>query len=140
MTPSRLSRFLGDPRLAGFVGFGLLAPLAFLGLRDGIDEWGTGLSAVQRLTKVIEVAYGLLAALSVLAVVARRSALARPLLVPCAVAATVSGTVAPVVWGGADWVAGAVAGVASALICALIVWLCRRYLRAANLTTVPSTH
>ncbi|MEO8452586.1 MAG: hypothetical protein ABI647_22525 [Gemmatimonadota bacterium] len=80
---------------------------------------------------MIEVIYGLLAALAVLAAVGRRPALAGRLLVHCAVAATVSGTVAPVVWGGANWVAGATAGVASALVCAVIVWLCRRYLRAA---------
>jgi len=48
-----------------------------------------------------------------------------------ALAITSTATIAPVVWGGAEWSAGALGGLATALVAGLVAWGAVRHARSA---------
>src|SRR5215212_10118440 len=93
----------------------LLLVLAWLGVQGGIHQWPQPQSPGQRIQTVAQFAYGFFAALTV-ASVWRSEAFGRVARVSFLVSLSLAGGLAPVVWGGAAWWTGLVAGLATLLI------------------------
>ena len=100
----------------------LLLVLAWVGVQGGIQQWPQPQSPGQRIQTIAQFAYGLFAALTV-ASVWRSEAFGRAVRMSFLVAITVAAGIAPVVWGGAAWWAGLVAGLAALGVGVLILWL-----------------
>jgi len=109
---------------------GVLVVAVWLGLKNGVDAARGAASAPQRIAAGLQVAYGVAAAASLVAMAARRAWL------PWAVASwaltlTATATIAPIVWGGADWSFGALGGLATASLAGLVAWGAVRHARSA---------
>jgi hypothetical protein len=104
------------------VGIPLLLALAWFGLRGGIGEWSLTESIGQRIQTAAQFAYGLFSLLTV-ASLFLTGMITRIVRASWLVAITIAGGMAPVVWGGAAWWAGLVAGLAVLLLGLLILWL-----------------
>jgi len=100
----------------------VLLVLAWLGLRGGVLEWPQAQSIGQRTQTAAQFAYGLFSLLTV-ASITRSDTLVSVVRASWLVAITIAGGMAPVVWGGAAWWAGLIAGIAALLIGLLILWL-----------------
>ena len=109
----------------------LLLVLAWLGLQGGIQQWPQPQSPGQRIQTVAQFAYGLFAALTVASVWLTET-FGRAVRVSFLVSLSVAAGIAPVVWGGAAWWAGLVAGLAAFVIGLLILWLLSAASRGAN--------
>jgi hypothetical protein len=93
----------------------------WLGLKDGLNGVRGADSVPQRIAAMLQLAYGVAAAASLVAIVTRRAWL------PWAIAAwvltiTLTGAMAPIVWGGAPWSSGVLGGGATALVTGLVAW------------------
>ena len=111
--------------LLRYVGLALLLALAWLGIKGAIDQWSEALSVGQRVQTISQLAYGLLALLTIMAVLASHR-LARVSQIAWLASITVAALLAPVVWGGAGWASGLAAGAAALLVGLGILWLLRR--------------
>lgn len=111
-----------------FVAAVLLLLLACgLGLRSGLGEWSRAGNPARRLATLTELGYSLTALLATAALwVGHRRTM--PLAVTWAVLITVTGGLAPVVWGGAPLYTGVLAGFVTAAVAGLGLWLVRRAL------------
>lgn len=112
-------------RLAGlvFVVASLLAT-AWLGLVVGWDSFTGTETGGQRIAASTQLFYGA-ASLLALAGLALRARWIHAALALWAVTLTVTGAMAPVVWGGAGWAGGAGAGLITALGATLVAWCAR---------------
>ena len=118
-------RFWPAIRLVALVA--LLAVTAGLGLWEGARVLRDGATTGQRIASAGQLVYGVLAALTLIALLARRPR-TTALMTGWGAAVTFVGALAPVVWGGAPLGAGAAAGAATAGVVALAVWGAKRHL------------
>ena len=114
----------------GFVA-GLVALCAANGISGGMDEWRSAETAGQRAASVTEVLYGALS-VAVLFAMALRPRWVTPLLVAWGAAITVTGALAAVVWGGAEWWAGVIGGAGVLAVVALVLRAWRAHLCGAR--------
>ena len=98
-----------------------LAPLVWLGLKEGLDGWRSAETDGQRIASILQVLYGL-ASIGCVYALLRRPRWVRPAFTLWAAALSFTGGLAPVVWGGAEWWVGVLSGVATLLLAALICW------------------
>jgi hypothetical protein len=103
----------------------VLVGLSALGLRSAVQELDSAETLGQRAATTTQFGYALAGLLAAGALVGRRS-WARWLLWLWAGLITLTGGLAPVVWGGSGMTAGVVAGVATAAIAIFVVWLATR--------------
>jgi hypothetical protein len=106
----------------------VLGAAAWLGLTEGLEELQEAESPGQQVAASFQLLYGAAALVSVITLFARPSWTVWALVV-WSVALTVTGTMAPVVWGGADWRVGVLAGVVTLSIAALVAWGAVAHLR-----------
>jgi hypothetical protein len=111
----------------------LVAVTAYGGISDGLDTVREATTRGQAIGAASQLAYGPLS-LVVLLAMAFRPRWVTPLLAAWGLALTVTGTLAPVVWGEAGWGAGAAGGVATALVAALVIAGWRAHLRWGGAT------
>lgn len=117
--------------LSTWIGVGLLVALSALGLDSAIRQLSSAITAGQRIATATQFGYavaGLLGAGAAL----MRTHWARLILWIWAGLITITGGMAPVVWGGARALAGLAAGLASAGIAGLIMWLATRRYAASS--------
>jgi len=107
----------------------VLALCVWGGLGEGVRNLHVARTAGQRVETWAEVAYGVLGALAIVALLAR-SRVAMTLLVPWAVAVTTAAALAPAVWGGTGAGPSAWAGAGAAVVAALVLLGARAHLRA----------
>ena len=88
-------------------------------------------TAGQRAASATEILYGVLSVAVLLAMAFRRRWVT-PLLVAWGGALTVTGALAAVVWGEAEWWAGAIGGAGVLAVVALVVWAWRAHLRGTR--------
>lgn len=118
-----------DRRTIWFVApFVMLLLCAALGLRNGPQELRLAVSKGQQLAAYFELGYGVLALLAALALYHRHQA-TMFLMVGWATLITITGAMAPVVWGGAPLKIGILSAVGTAAIATLVLQLARRALR-----------
>lgn len=103
-------------------GILLLAVTAWLGVR-GIGEFSSGATLAQRIAATTHITYGIAAITGVIGLLMRLP-WAKWALWIWAVSATITATMAPIVWGGAGWMAALLSGAAAIVVCLLIAWLC----------------
>src|SRR4051812_21396159 len=96
-----------------------------------MDGWRSAAGAGQRIAATTQLLYGALPVVTLVAM-AFRPAWVTALLIAWGAALTMTGTLATVVWGGAGWPIGAVAGVSILAVVALIVWAWRAPRRGAS--------
>jgi len=114
----------------GFVA-GLVALCASTGIDGAMNEWRSAETAGQRAASATELLYGVLS-IAVLLAMAFRPRWVTPLLVAWGGALTVTGALAAVVWGGAEWWAGAIGGAGVLAVVALVLWAWRAHVRGAR--------
>lgn len=118
-----------DRRTIWFLApFIMLLLCAALGLRNGPQEMRSAATRGQQLAAFSEVGYGVFGLLAALLLYQGRRA-AMLLIVCWATLLTVTGALAPVVWGGAPTKIGILSAVATAALATLVVQLARRALR-----------
>ncbi|HEX4438543.1 MAG TPA: hypothetical protein VH854_00640 [Thermoanaerobaculia bacterium] len=93
----------------------LLAVTAYGGINDGLSTLRKAKTPGESAAVAVQIAYGGLSVAALLAM-ALRPRWVTALLIAWGVAVTATGTVAPVVWGGAGWGAGAAGGAATAAV------------------------
>lgn len=123
-----MKRVARSVRLVAIVAFFLLT--AYTGIVDGLDAFRSAsvVKPLERFAAASQLVYGGLAAVVLVAsAVARRWVL--PLLVAWGAALTVTGGLAPVVWGEQGALVRIVAGLCTAGIAALVLWACRSHNR-----------
>jgi len=103
----------------------VLVGLSILGLYSAVEELDSAKTLGQQAATATQFGYALAGFLSAAGLVGRRL-WARWLLWFWAGLITLTGALAPVVWGGSAMTAGLAAGVASAAIAILVVWLATR--------------
>jgi hypothetical protein len=109
-------------RLSAVVAFLLLC--AYGGIVEGLDASRSASTPAQKIAAASQLLYGAGAAAALLArLLLRRWSL--PLLLVWGAALTVTGGLAPVVWGEQGPAVGLVAAVAVAAVVALVLWACR---------------
>jgi len=96
-----------------------------------MDEWRSVETAGQRIASATQVLYGVLS-VAVLLAMAFRPRWVTPLLVAWGAALAVTGALAAVVWGGAEWWAGAVGGAGVLGVVVLVLWAWHAHLRGAR--------
>ena len=122
----RLGRYA---RLVAVVA--LLILTAYTGIVDGIDAFRGAGTTVERVGAVLQLAYGgLAAAVLIASAIARRWVL--PLLIAWGAALTLTGGLAPVVWGEQGVLVGLLGGLCTAGIVALVFWACRSHNRSVS--------
>jgi hypothetical protein len=94
---------------------------------------GLHLVRSKRIAATAQVLYGLAASASVFALLARRAWLEGALAV-WTLTVTLAAILAPIVWGGAPWTSGAVSGVATLVVAALVSWGALAHLRDVTRT------
>lgn len=99
----------------------LLAAWAWLGITEGLNGWQDAASPGQRACSASQILSGLAAVLCVIAVFSHPAWL-RLAFTVWAVLLTVTGGMAPVVWGGTPVWQGILAGAITALVAALVCW------------------
>ena len=118
-----------DRRTIWFVApFVMLLLCAALGLRNGPRELRIAASNGQQLAAYCELGYGVLGLLAALALYYRHK-VAMLLMVGWATLITITGALAPVVWGGASIPIGILSALGTAAIATLVLQLARRALR-----------
>ena len=113
--------------LAFWTGVALLVAFGALGLWGVQGSLGSIGTAGQLAATVTQLGYALVGVVAAWALV-RRPAWAPTLLWPWAALLTITGGLAPVVWGGSGPWTGLAAGAASAAIAGLVAWLATRRL------------
>ncbi|HTS89907.1 MAG TPA: hypothetical protein VMG41_15540 [Gemmatimonadales bacterium] len=111
-------------RLALGLAIALLIGMAWLGLSGGIHQLPEARSAGQEIQTVAQLGYGLLAILCLLTTFRGRR-WRSPVQACWAIAVTIAGGFAAVVWGGTSLVVGVLSGAASLLVALVILWLLR---------------
>src|SRR5882672_2031303 len=99
----------------------VIAALSAWGSISAVDEWRYAAGAGQVIATVTQAAYGVFGILVGWAALWRPLALGR-LLRLWALAVIATGALAPVVWGEEKWIVGLWAGLASAVLVALLAW------------------
>jgi hypothetical protein len=124
-------------RALRWIGIGLLVlallACAWNGLREGSRELHNDDTPAMRVATVTQLLYGALAVLALLALAVpawRRRVF--PLLICWAVATTLTGGLAPVVYGGSSLGIGVAAGALTALIAGGLVWVWHRVYRSGG--------
>jgi hypothetical protein len=121
-----VKRFGRAARLVAVVTFVLLS--AYTGIVDGLDTSRSATQPLERVAAASQLAYGGLAVATLVALpIMRRWVL--PLLLLWGAALTLTGGLAPVVWGEQGALVGVLGGLCTAGIVALVVWACRRHNR-----------
>lgn len=108
--------------IAHWAAIALVLALSALGLRSAVDELDSAITLGQQLATATQFGYALVGLVAAGALLTRRS-WGRRLLWLWAGLITLTGGMAPVVWGGSGLAAGFVAGVASGAIAGFVVWL-----------------
>ena len=111
----------------------LLLLTAYTGIADGLDAFRSASSVepLERVAAAIQILYGALAAASLVAsAVSRRWVL--PLLLAWGAALTVTGGLAPVVWGEQGALVGVLGGLCTAGVVALVFRACRSHNRGVS--------
>src|SRR5262245_8573439 len=110
-------------RLIGFwAGIALLVAVSALGLKSAVDDLDAVATFGQQAVSATQFGYALGGFVAAGALLARRS-WARKALLLWAGVLTLTGGLAPVVWGGTGISVGLVAGAATAAVAALVIWL-----------------
>jgi len=99
----------------------VIAVLSLWGAASAIPQWRDAVSTGQTVATVTQAGYGIFGLLVGLAAIWRPRALG-PLLWLWALCVIATGSLAPVVWGGASWTAGVLGGLATAILVALLTW------------------
>jgi hypothetical protein len=113
-----------------------LLALAVLGVQGAMHAWPSAATTGQRVATALQLGYGgfgLVAAIALLAGGPRM----RLFLAPWALCVVATAGLAPVVWGGAGWWAGALAAALTALIAWGVVWLAGRSFAGATPQHLP---
>ncbi|HEY2798552.1 MAG TPA: hypothetical protein VGK26_11740 [Thermoanaerobaculia bacterium] len=119
-----MKRFGRAVRLVAIIALLLLT--AYTGIADGLDTLRSASGPLERVAAASQLAYGALAIASLLAsLILRRWVV--PLLVLWGAVLTLTGGLAPVVWGEQNALVGLLAGLCTAGIAALALWGCRRH-------------
>jgi peptidoglycan/LPS O-acetylase OafA/YrhL len=100
----------------------LLLAAGWLGIQGGIEQWPQSRFAIQRIQTITQLAYGVLS-LGVLATLAGPAALTRVTRIAWFIDITVAGGLAPVAWGYTGWGPAIFAGLATAAIAWLVLWM-----------------
>jgi hypothetical protein len=111
----------------------LLLVTVYTGIVDGLGTFRSAsvVEPLERFAAASQLVYGGLAAAALLAsAIARRWVL--PLLLAWGAALTVTGGLAPVVWGEQGALVGILAGLCTAGIVALVFWACRSHNRSVS--------
>ena len=108
--------------IAGWVATALIVALSLLGLKSAVDQLQSAGTLGQQTTTATQFGYAVAGLVAAGGLLARRSWAGKPLWLWAGLL-TVTGGMAPVVWGGAGVAVGFVAGVASAAVAALVIWL-----------------
>jgi hypothetical protein len=111
--------------IARWAAVALLVAINGLGLQSAVDALDSADTVGQQAAIATQFGYALTGLLAAGALLGRRSWANGPLWVWAGLV-TLTGGMAPVVWGEAGMGAGLVAGAASAVIAALVVWLATR--------------
>jgi hypothetical protein len=111
--------------VAYWIGVALLVAVSALGLWSSIESLGSDTTTGQRVATFTQFGYALGGFAAVAGLVARR-AWARTMLWLWVALITLTGGLAPVVWGGSGPGAGLAAGALTAAIAGLVVWLATR--------------
>lgn len=111
--------------VAFWIAVTVLVGLSLLGLYSAIQELDSAETLGQQAATTTQFGYALAGLLSAGGLVGRRS-WARSLLWLWAGLITLTGGLAPVVWGGSGMMASVAAGMATAVIAILVVWLATR--------------
>jgi hypothetical protein len=111
--------------IAGWVGIASLVVVSGLGLQSALEALEAVVTQGQRIAIVTQFGYALVGMVAAVAVVTRRS-WARASLWLWAGLVTVTGGMAPMVWGGTGIGPALVAAAATAAIAALVLWLITR--------------
>jgi hypothetical protein len=98
----------------------LIAAIWF-GLKEGYDSWSGVETTGQRIAAGTQLIYGLAAVASLWALLAR-ARWAPFAFAGFTVAVTITGTLAPVVWGGSSWTSGLIGGLSALIIALLATW------------------
>ena len=93
----------------------------WLGLKEGSDTLRDADTVAQRVAAATQIIYGI-AASACLWALSRQRAWLGTALVLWGLTLTITGTLAPVVWGGTGWGGGALGGVTTAAVAGLTVW------------------
>ena len=99
----------------------VIAVLSLWGGASAIPQWRDAVGAGQVVATLTQAGYGIFGLLVGVAAIWRRRAL-RPLLWLWALCLIATASLAPIVWGEATWASGLMAGLATAVIVALIAW------------------
>jgi hypothetical protein len=111
--------------IARWAAVALLVAINGLGLQSAVDALDSADTVGHQAAIATQFGYALTGLLAAGALLGRRSWANGPLWVWAGLV-TLTGGMAPVVWGEAGMGAGLVAGAASAVIAALVVWLATR--------------
>jgi len=107
----------------------LVGVTAYGGIEDGLSAARGATTPAESAAAAVQLAYGGLSVLAMLAMALRRRWVAA-LLIAWGVAVTATGTIAPLVWGGAGWGACAAGGLATAVVAWLVVAGWRAHVRS----------
>ena len=120
-------------------GVGVLL-LAYTGIAGAISQYSESHTTGQWVQTTLQLVFGVLSLCAII-VAFRASRGRRAVNVVLVASTTLAGGLAPIVWGQAGLLPGLAAGVASALVCLLIVWLVRvgspTAVRPSDRPTVP---
>ncbi len=106
----------------------LLLLTAYTGIVDGLDTIRSATKPLERVAAASQLAYGGLAVATLIAsLIVRRWVL--PLLLLWGAALTLTGGLAPVVWGEQGALVGVLGGLCTAGVAALAIWAGRRHNR-----------
>jgi hypothetical protein len=117
------------------VGVVLLLLLAYTGIAGAISQYSESHTTGQWVQTTLQLVFGVFSVLAVI-VAFRPSRWRRAVNVVFVASTTLAGGLAPIVWGEAGLLPGLAAGVASALVCLLIVWLVQPH-GQATATSAP---
>ena len=98
-----------------------LGSSVWLGIVEGLNSLHGAMNAGQRVTSYCQILYGV-AALAGLVGLLIRSAWAQPAVACWGLLLMATATLAPVVWGGTDWLTAVVSGIVTLLIAGLAYW------------------
>jgi hypothetical protein len=106
----------------------LLLLTAYTGIFDGLETSRSAVTPLERVAAASQLAYGGMAVATLVAsLIVRRWVL--PLVLLWGAALTLTGGLAPVVWGKQGALVGVLGGLCTAGIVALAIWACRRHNR-----------
>ena len=121
-----MKRFGRAARLVAVVA--LLLGTVYTGIADGVGNVRSATEPLERVGVASQLTYGVFGAATLFAsAIARRWMI--PILLVWGVALTITGGLAPVVWGEQGALVGIVGGLSTAGVVALAVWACRSHNR-----------